>query len=271
MTIEKDADAIDWLALTDQESPNENGDETTEGCLIDTTGVGVNRIIENPEEGAAIVDFVEGEIKIHSAGFNSGGERGGDSIRFSDEAEMQERNWIAAIRRQPTFVKVLLMLVPIAIVGGIGVVLFSVLRSAVQTTARRFTCRIPAVLQVEDKSIAGRIIRLGPASCQFVPDIHEDSEIISRALLLFDVPDFDLTVGPKTFPIIPDNPGSRFISIHFVKPLIGAVLDVMKERSETPTRKEQKRPKIVNSPQREQLRASRLRRMMIIENTSAAA
>lgn len=256
-----DSGVIDWLALTDQADPHGASAKTSDGCLVDTTGVGVNRIVQTDENGLQIMQLIDGETKIHQAGGSTGGVKDRESQRITPEEDYARLDWKSAIANQPPLAKLLFTLVPLSVLAGLAYFLFTLFRTVSKTSARRFTCKIPATIEVDDRMFSGRITRMGPASCQFALDKNDDANTIAGMLMRSDVPDFDLNIGGMSFAIVPETPGSRFTSLFLVKPMSPAVLDNLKEKSETPARKERKRPVVKSSVHRDRLRASRLRRM----------
>lgn len=260
-TTNRDTGGIDWLALTNQTDPNAIGEQTSEGCLIDTQNVSVDEIISSAETGAAIMDQVTASDKIHTAGSSSGGTKAQESQRISPEEEYTRTSWSEAIKEQSPLLLFLLALVPVTLVASLVLLILFAIRGSVQRGARRFTCKLEAKVMVEDQEIPGRLTRISANSCQFVPNATRGADLMAGILMRSDLPDFDLEIGGQMLPIVLETPGSRFTSLYFVKPLSAAKLNTLMAQSETPARKETKRPKLVQSPHRERMRNNRLRRL----------
>ena len=259
--INRDTGGIDWLALTNQTDPNAIGEQTSEGCLIDTQNVSVDQIISSDETGAAIMDLVASNDKIHTAGSSTGGYKDQESQRISAEEEYSRTSWSEAIKEQSPLLLFLLALVPVTLVASLVLLILFAIRGSVQRGARRFTCKLVAKVLVEDQEIPGRLTRISANSCQFVPNATRGADLMAGILMRSDLPDFDLDIGGQLLPIVLETPGSRFTSLYFVKPLSAAKLNTLMAQSETPARKETKRPKLVQSPHRERMRTNRLRRL----------
>ena len=259
--INRDTGGIDWLALTNQTDPNAIGEQTSEGCLIDTQNVSVDQIISSDETGAAIMDLVASNDKIHTAGSSTGGYKDQESQRISAEEEYSRTSWSEAIKEQSPLLLFLLALVPVTLVASLVLLILFAIRGSVQRGARRFTCKLVAKVLVEDQEIPGRLTRISANSCQFVPNATRGADLMAGILMRSDLPDFDLELGGQLLPIVLETPGSRFTSLYFVKPLSASKLNKLMAQSETPARKETKRPKLVQSPHRERMRTNRLRRL----------
>lgn len=261
-TTNRDTGGIDWLALTNQTDPNAIGEQTSEGCLIDTQNVSVDQIISSNEAGAAIMDLVvASNDKIHTAGSSSGGTKDQESQRINAEEEYSRTSWSEAIKEQSPLLLFLLALVPVTLVASLVLLILFAIRGSVQRGARRFTCKLEAKVLVEDQEIPGRLTRISANSCQFAPYATRGADLMAGILMRSDLPDFDLDIGGQLLPIVLETPGSRFTSLYFVKPLSAAKLNTLMAQSETPARKETKRPKLVQSPHRERMRNNRLRRL----------
>ena len=152
----------------------------------------------------------------------------------------------------------------LVVLSALGAILFTaykILRSFAQRNAGRYICKIRCQLLVEDLVINGRIVRVGPNSCQFVPDVKAMSDRVAGILLRSDIPDFDLCIGNSVVPVVPDVPGLRFTSIFFVKPADKDTINGWIERSETKARRENTPPNIKASKQRDALKSLRLSRL----------
>ena len=259
--INRDTGGIDWLALTNQTDPNSIGEQTSAGCLIDTQNVSVDQIISSDETGAAIMDLVASNDKIHTAGSSTGGYKDQESQRINAEEEYSRTSWSEAIKEQSPLLLFLLALVPVTLVASLVLLILFAIRGSVQRGARRFTCKLEAKVLVEDQEIPGRLTRISANSCQFAPNATRGADLMAGILMRSDLPDFDLHIGGQLLPIVLETPGSRFTSLYFVKPLSAAKLNTLMAQSETPARKETKRPKLVQSPHRERMRNNRLRRL----------
>lgn len=261
VSAQKDDGVIDWLALANQAELGTGEIESHDGCLIDTDGVGANEIVTSALEGAAIADDIDGEVKIHQLGTKFRGERDHGSTLQSEKAHTENVSFLEAINKLPTFVIILLTLVPLGAAAAILRYIAITVKSATNTSGRRFTCRIPAEITVSGRTIDGRIMRFGPNTCNFVPNSESDADMIAGILMKSAVPDFDLNVGPMSLPIIPDTPGSRFTVLFFVNPLSPEQIETLKGLSLTGVRIEKQSTPPKRSAHRETLRASRLRRM----------
>jgi hypothetical protein len=223
--------------------------------------VGIDRIVTSAETGAAVVDFVEGDAKVYHDGAGRGSGEDNGSERVDAASDLEQKSLIDTLNEQPTFVLLLIILMPLTVIGGLGAVAFAHIQSILRPGARRVTCRIHASLRVEDTTMPGRIMRLGPSTCQFVPDSNADANAIAGMLMNPDLPDFDLHVGDMSFPIVPDTPGSRFTVLFFVVTLTSAEVSALSVLSETRVRRETKRTPPKKSRYRDQLRAARLQRL----------
>ena len=199
--------------------------------------------------------------KIHTAGSSPGGTKDQESQRINAEEEYSRTSWSEAIKEQSPLLLFLLALVPVTLVASLVLLILFAIRGSVQRGARRFTCKLEAKVLVEDQEIPGRLTRISANSCQFAPNATRGADLMAGILMRSDLPDFDLDIGGQLLPIVLETPGSRFTSLYFVKPLSAAKLNTLMAQSETPARKETKRPKLVQSPHRERMRNNRLRRL----------
>ena len=240
---------VDWFAVAGHTNPH----EATQGCLIDTTGVSQAELERLATDEAALAKFIEsrnGGGTLTGLRETSGTHDQSDPLRLQDTYE-----------NNPTLFFSVLGFLILAALGAILFAAFRVLRLIAERRSGRFICKIQCELLVEDLTITGRMIRVGPQSCQFVPDKAEASDRVAGILLRSDIPDFDLKIDKATVPVVPDVPGSRFTSIFFVKELEKEVLQGWLELSETTARRENTPANIKASKQRDAQKSLRLSRM----------
>lgn len=259
---------IDWLALANQAELGPVDHDVTEGCLVDTEGVGVDEIIVSTEEGAAIADMVKGDVQVHQRGANFSGGRNPDSQLIYNDSDDDHEEESISLQDLPIFVLILFSLFPISLLLVVMRYVLSSMGYGKKQDTRRFTCRIPAQIMVSGQSISGRVMRFGPATCHFVPNSESDANMIAGLLMKAEVPDFDLEVGELSLPIVPDTPGSRFTLTFFVQRLSGRELESLKGFSLTDVRIERHSQPPKKSAHRENLRISRLRRIQAMAAAS---